>query len=83
MRQNLFAIAVAGCTLAVASPAVTQTVSQGTSMSSLLQDGFEIKAAAPNGSQYVVFLQKEKIAYACIFVTVNNARCRIIQQGSQ
>ena len=49
--------------------------SGGSSMGALIADGYEIKAAAPNGSKYVVFLQKEKKAYACEFVTLANSRC--------
>ena len=51
-------------------------------MRMLLQDGYEIKAAAPNGAQYVVFLQKEESAFACEFVTVTNSRCRAINLGA-
>ncbi|WP_419912593.1 hypothetical protein [Hoeflea sp.] len=55
----------------------------GTNMKALLQDGYEIKAMAPNGSQYVVLLQKDESAYACEFVTVNNSRCRAINSGNE
>jgi len=47
----------------------------GSSMGALIADGYEIKAAAPNGSKYVVFLQKDKKAFACEFVTLANSRC--------
>lgn len=48
----------------------------GTStMKDLLAKGFEIKAAAPNGAKYIVFLQKGTEAYACEFVTLTNSRC--------
>mgnify|MGYP001813089060 CR=1 FL=1 len=48
------------------------------SIEALLRDGFEIKAAAPNGKTFVVFLQKGEEAYACEFVTVTNSRCGAI-----
>ena len=44
----------------------------------LVSQGFEIKAAAPNGSRYVVFMQNDKSAYACEFVNVTATRCRQI-----
>ncbi|MEX3009335.1 hypothetical protein [Hoeflea sp. TYP-13] len=50
----------------------------GATMKSLLQQGYEIKAAAPNGSKYVVFMQKDNSAYACEFVTVTSSRCGAI-----
>ena len=47
----------------------------GSSVGQLIADGYEIKAAVPNGAKYVVFLQKEKKAYACEFVTLSSSRC--------
>ena len=47
-------------------------------MAQLLDDGYEIKATAPNGNRYVIFMQKEKSAYACEFVNVSTTRCRPI-----
>jgi hypothetical protein len=45
------------------------------SMRSLLSEGYEIKASVPNGTKFIVFMQKEKSAYACDFVSVTNSRC--------
>lgn len=45
------------------------------SLAALVADGYEIKAAAPNGAKYVVFLQKDKKAYACEFVSLARSRC--------
>ncbi len=72
-------IIIAG-TLIGATSAFAQSSSGGesVSMKSLLNRGFEIKAAAPNGSKYVVFLQKDKAAYACEFVTLKTSRCGAI-----
>ena len=53
------------------------------SMKSLLQQGFEIKAAAPSGNSFVVFMQKDQAAYACEFVTVTNSRCGAINQEAE
>ncbi|MEM9106151.1 MAG: hypothetical protein AAGC96_10905 [Pseudomonadota bacterium] len=55
--------------------AQAQSIGSSESMQALLRDGFEIKAAAPNGKSFVVFLQKGEKAYACEFVTVTNSRC--------
>ena len=38
----------------------------------------EIKAAVPNGTRYVVFLQKDQSAYACEFVSLTTSRCGTI-----
>jgi hypothetical protein len=54
------------------------SLSTSATMADLLADGYEIKAAAPNGSKFVVFLQKDKSAYACEFVSVTSSRCRTI-----
>ena len=47
----------------------------GPTMGRLIADGYEVKGAVPNGAKYVVFLQKEKKAYACEFVTLSSSRC--------
>ena len=70
--------------LAAATPLFAQTatsdVSSGGSGGSstikqLLDLGYEIKSALPNGSKFIVFMQKDKAAYACEFVTVARSRC--------
>jgi hypothetical protein len=48
------------------------------SMGQLVSQGYEIKAAAPNGSRYVVFMQKDTSAYACEFVNTTQTQCRQI-----
>ncbi|MEK1931443.1 MAG: hypothetical protein AAAC47_17025 [Pararhizobium sp.] len=49
--------------------------SSGSGMSRLLNQGYEIRAAVPNGTRYIVFLQKDQSAYACEFVSLTNSRC--------
>jgi len=44
----------------------------------LLSSGYEIKASVPNGSKFIVFMQKDKAAYACEFVTVARSRCETL-----
>jgi hypothetical protein len=67
-----------------ASAACAQTASGNMSASSsggsstirgLLSAGYEIKSSVPNGKTFIVFLQKDKSAYACEFVTVTVSRC--------
>ena len=67
---------------AVQIAAAQSSGSTGESMKALLERGFEIRAAAPNGSQYVVFLQKGKAAYACEFKTLTSSRCGAINSES-
>lgn len=82
MRRFVAAVALAVApVLVLVVPAAAQLKapasgnSSGSTIGALIADGYEIKAAVPNGAKYVVFLQKEKKAYACEFVTLANSRC--------
>ena len=55
-----------------AAPAQARTMAQ------LLAEGYEIKGTAQASSRYIVFMQKEKSAYACQFVTVTTTRCGLL-----
>jgi hypothetical protein len=44
-------------------------------MADLVSRGYEIKAAVPNGGKFVVFMQKDKSAYACEFSSLTDTRC--------
>ena len=63
----------------VASPAFAQedqpTMTSGASMGQLISEGFEIKAAVPNGKSFVVFLQKDSTGYACQMSTLSRSVC--------
>jgi len=75
------AAAIAGVIVTAAAANAQQVagdVVQSFTMGELADQGFEIKAAAQNGSRYVVFMQNEKSAYACEFVNVTTTRCRQI-----
>ncbi len=61
-------------TLSTGTQAGTAPLSGG-SIAQLLAQGFEIKAAVPNGSKFIVFLQKEEAAYACEFATLARSQC--------
>ena len=48
-------------------------------MAKLIDQGYEIKSAVPSGTgKLIVFVQKEKSAYACEFVNTANTQCRPI-----
>ncbi len=85
MTRILWVVAVvAGLAFGGLTPALAQSSGgEGVSMQTLLKRGYEIKAAAPNGAQYVVFLQKGNSAYACEFVTITNSRCGSINKEAQ
>ncbi|MCL6706680.1 hypothetical protein M8R20_06680 [Pseudomonas sp. R2.Fl] len=79
--MRLATLTIAACLAASAALAQSEggsSLSTSATMADLLADGYEIKAAAPNGSKFVVFLQKDKSAYACEFASVTNSRCRTI-----
>lgn len=75
-------LALAGLLSLAAAQAIAQqsptTESGGSTMKALLDDGYEIKAAVPNGSKFVVFMQKDQSAYACEFVSLTQTRCGAI-----
>ncbi len=48
------------------------------SMAQLLAAGYEIRAAVPNGSKIIVFMQKDQSAYACEFASLAKTRCGTI-----
>ncbi|MBP2547250.1 hypothetical protein J2858_000143 [Neorhizobium galegae] len=75
-------LSIALCLVALASSAVAQTVQPSTetgrsttTMAELVSREYEIKAAVPNGTKFIVFLQKGTSAYACEFVTLTKSRC--------
>ncbi len=77
--------AVAAAALVLSAPAVSQaqealsSVSGGSaSIATLLSEGYEIKTSVLNGTKLIVFMQKDKTAYACEFVTLTRSRCGVI-----
>ncbi|MGV3552760.1 hypothetical protein [Rhizobium sp.] len=67
----------------LAVPALAQEKQQsmttsGGSMGQLVSEGYEIKAAVPNGKSFVVFLQKDSTAYACQVTNVSRSACQKI-----
>lgn len=65
--------------LLMATPALAQedqpTMTSGASMGQLISEGYEIKAAVPNGKSFVVFLQKDSTGYACQMATLSRSVC--------
>ena len=63
----------------IAMPAYAQedqpTMTGGASMGQLISEGYEIKAAVPNGKSFVVFLQKDSTGYACQMATLSRSVC--------
>jgi hypothetical protein len=51
------------------------SLTSGASMGQLIAQGYEIKAAVPNGKSFVVFLQKDSTGYACQMTTLSRAVC--------
>ncbi len=52
--------------------------SGGDTVGALVAEGYEIRAAVQNAGRFVLFLQKDKTAYACDFATVSSSRCEQI-----
>jgi hypothetical protein len=75
-------LSISVCLVALASSAFAQTAQPSTetgrstaTMAELVSREYEIKAAVPNGTKFIVFLQKGASAYACEFVTLTKSRC--------
>ena len=73
--------------VAATAPVFAQTANDGvssqagggsSSVKQLLSQGYEIKSSLPNGGKFIVFMQKDKTAYACEFVTLTRSRCGVI-----
>jgi hypothetical protein len=85
LRSVVFAGILAAAPAAFAQQAAQapetggSTTSGGTkSMGDLLSQGFEIKSSVANGTKFIVFMQKDKTAYACDFVSLTRSRCGAI-----
>ncbi len=75
MRRALLATTL----LLLASGAMAQdgvaVSGSSATMAELIKQGYEIKAAVQNGPKFIVFLQKDKSAYACEFASLATSRC--------
>ena len=77
-------LAISAFLALASSPVFAQTANDGLSsvasggsstIKQLLASGYEIKSSLPNAGKFIVFMQKDKTAYACEFVTVTSSRC--------
>lgn len=70
-------LTVGSAAFAQTAPDAMSSVSGGgaSTIRGLLSKGYEIKSSVPNGKKFIVFLQKDKSAYACEFATVVDSRC--------
>ena len=78
MPKVALAIAAVFLTAAAAHAQQADEPVVSSTMGELVSQGYEIKAAAPNGSRFVIFMQNEKSAYACEFVNTTKTQCRQI-----
>jgi hypothetical protein len=83
MKKIILIACLAGwVSSANAQDGVIDTVAEGGgtgTISQLLSQGFEIKASVPNGAKFIVFLQKDKEAYACEFASLATSQCGAIK----
>lgn len=76
MRTAAFAVLfLVAAPAAFAQEDQPSMTSSGASMGQLISEGFEIKAAVPNGKRFVVFLQKDSTGYACEMTTLSRSVC--------
>jgi hypothetical protein len=78
MRAAVVILAVLISSSAFAQEDQPSMSTSGGSMGQLVSEGFEIKAAVPNGKSFVVFLQKDSTAYACQVANVSRSACQKI-----
>ena len=78
MPKVALAIVAVFLTAAAAHAQQADDAVVSSTMGELVSQGYEIKAAAPNGSRFVIFMQNEKSAYACEFVNTTKTQCRQI-----
>ena len=84
MLRLSFAVAALIASTGIANAQDAEAGGEGgatqSTMARLLADGYEIKGTAQASSRYIVFMQKDKSAYACQFVTVTTTRCGLITE---
>lgn len=75
IKVALAASAICLATVAFAQEDEQKPVPNGATMGQLIADGYEIKAAVPNGKRFVVFLQKDSTGYACEMTGLSTSQC--------
>ncbi|ATN33960.1 hypothetical protein ACO34A_09080 [Rhizobium sp. ACO-34A] len=71
----LTVLALAFAVQAQAQEAAVSSSSSTTTMADLIKQGYEIRTSSESGSKIIVFLQKDKTAYACEFTSLTRSRC--------
>lgn len=75
LLSALVVLASAGAASAAEGDIVANSDGAKTEIGKLIADGYEIKAAVPNGKRFVVFLQKDSTAYACEMSSLAKSQC--------
>lgn len=75
MRTSVALLSLLVAPAALAQEEQTTIAADGASMGQLISDGYEIKAAVPNGKRFVVFLQKDSTGYACEMLNLSRSVC--------
>ncbi|MDO6965749.1 hypothetical protein [Rhizobium alvei] len=74
-KLAVFALVLVASAAQAADEQENLTGANGSTMTQLLSEGYEIKTAVPNGKRVIVFLQKDTNAAACELVSLTRARC--------
>ncbi|MBB1247645.1 MULTISPECIES: hypothetical protein [unclassified Rhizobium] len=75
LLSSLLLASAAAPVLAAEAGIVADSDGAKTQIGQLIADGYEIKAAVPNGKRFVVFLQKDSTAYACEMSSLTQSQC--------
>ncbi|UVC11231.1 hypothetical protein IHQ71_12010 [Rhizobium sp. TH2] len=75
MQRIALALMIGMLSTAAIAQEEVPSLTSGASMGQLIAQGYEIKAAVPNGKSFVVFLQKDSTGYACQMTTLSRAVC--------
>jgi hypothetical protein len=67
--------AVCLATVAIAQEDDQKSAADNATIGQLIAQGYEIKAAVPNGKRFVVFLQKDSTGYACEMTSLSTSHC--------
>ena len=75
MKTGALALMIGLSPVAAIAQEEAQALTSGASMGQLIAEGYEIKAALPNGKRFVVFLQKDSTGYACEMTSLSRSVC--------
>ena len=75
MKTGALALMIGLSPVAAIAQEEAPALTSGASMGQLIAEGYEIKAALPNGKRFVVFLQKDSTGYACEMTSLSRSVC--------